>query len=75
MSLIKKSERDWQAEEDANTLSRAEEIKADKARMKSAADAARRMQEDAEIRAKALKRIAKKGSSPKKSGRVKMSEW
>lgn len=77
MSLIEKSERDWQAENDANTLARADEIKSDKSRLDRAAEAARKMQEEADARAKSLKRIAKKGGKrmSKKIGGVKLGEW
>jgi hypothetical protein len=53
------SDDEWMARDDANTLARAAEIKADKARMAKAAKAAQKMVDDAQVKARALKRIAK----------------
>ena len=52
------SEKDWQAESDARTLTEAEVIKSDEKRMGAAQKAAKRIQEEEEIRATAMKKIA-----------------
>lgn len=70
------SEKDWEAQNDADTLARAEEIKADNQRMKRAAKAAADMEKEAAVRAKAMKSIASKGKKKparpkKKAGGVK----
>ena len=49
-----KSEQDWQAEEDANTLRRYQEIINDKKRLDRALKAADKMVDDLEQRAKML---------------------
>lgn len=67
-----KSEKDWQAENDAETLARAAEIKADKKRMSAAASAAKKMVDDAAVRTKALKRVAR--TSPKKTPQKPMKK-
>ena len=70
MKAMIKSEKDWEAESDANTLARAAEIQADKKRLAAAAKAAKGMVEEASTRAKAMKRIAKKAKNkpaPKKA--------
>lgn len=71
-----KSDEAWQAESDAETLARAAEIQADKKRLKKAAKAAKSMVSDAQIRAKAMKRIAKKAipkNAPAKKSTIKKS--
>lgn len=47
----------WKAESDANTLAESDVIKADEGRMTAAESAARRMAEEAEIRAASLRNI------------------
>lgn len=62
------TEKDWQAQDDANTLARAAEIQADKTRMAAASKAAKSMVTEVTARAKAIKRIASKSKSkPKRS--------
>jgi len=53
-----KSEEDWKAECDANTLAEAEGIKSDEKRLAKAQEAAKRMLAEQEARAKALKALA-----------------
>lgn len=60
------TEKDWQAQDDANTLARAAEIKADKARMAKASQAAKKLVEEAAARAKAMKQIARTSKRGKK---------
>ncbi len=68
-----KSDAEWQAHCDANTLAGAEEIKADPTRMKAAQAQAVKMAEDKEEEAKAMEKVAGKATgSPnekKASGR------
>ncbi len=61
MAVVKMSKQDlkWQAEDDARVLAQAEAIKADKARMRRAAVAAKSMADEAMDKAKAMKRISK----------------
>ena len=56
----------WMAREDAETLARAAEIRADKARMAKAALAAKQLVDKASARAKAMKRIARAKPAIKK---------
>lgn len=56
---VSREEESWRAESDAETLARAAEIKADKARMAKAAAAAQKMLKDAKTRASAMARISK----------------
>ncbi len=53
-----KSEEDWQAENDANTLANAEAIRANPEKFERAQKAAKRMLAEEEARAKAMKTIA-----------------
>lgn len=53
------SDDQWQAQNDAETLARAAEIKADKKRMAKASQAAKKLVDEAAARAKAMKQIAK----------------
>lgn len=52
-------ERQWQAEEDAHTMARYQEILGDKARMGRAMKVARRQASDLDKRAAAMKKVAK----------------
>lgn len=68
-------EKKWEAEEDAHTLARAEEILKKKGRLKAAKTAARRMAKEQQERATALKNVAggvkimrKMGTNRKKMG-------
>ena len=67
LSVMTSSDAEWRAQSDAETLARAAEIKADKARMAKASAAAKKMVDEAAARAKAMKQIAKSG--PKKKGK------
>lgn len=62
-----KTDAEWEAQGDAETLARAAEIQADKKRLKRAAKAAKSMVSDAQTRAKAMKRIAKKAPAKRKA--------
>jgi len=53
-----KSEEYWKAENDARTLVDAEAIKADEPRMKKAQAAAKKMLDEEQARAEAMKKIA-----------------
>lgn len=57
---ITKSEKQYQAESDARTLSDAEVIKGDPARLKAAQTAAKKMASEAQDKARAMTRIAGK---------------
>jgi hypothetical protein len=58
-NTMSKSEEDWQAEDDAHTIARAEEVKADPERLKRAQKAAKRIVEQEKARAKAMEKLAK----------------
>lgn len=60
-----KSEKDWEAESDADTLARAGEIKRDKKRMNRALIAAMRMAKEQRVKAEELEKIAKAKKKPK----------
>ena len=64
---IEFNEKKWQRESDARTLSEAEQIKADKGRLKGATQAAKQMAQEAIKQAEAMKRIASKTPPPKSS--------
>ena len=74
--MTPKSDAEWQAECDADTLANAEAIKGDPKRMAAAAKKAKTMQADADkhakqaqARARAMKRVAKKTTKrPAKRG-------
>jgi hypothetical protein len=53
-------EKQWQAQDDAHALARAEEIKNDPGRVKMAAAAAKKMQQESQQRADAMKKVAQK---------------
>ena len=53
-----KTEKEWQAEEDAYTMARYEEIMADSARKNSAIKAAREKADDLNKRASAMSKVA-----------------
>ena len=53
-----KKEEEWKAESDARALQEAEAIKADEKRMGRAQKAAKRMLEEEQVKAEALKKIA-----------------
>lgn len=52
------SDRDWRAKDDARTLAEAEVIKQDKDRLIAAQDAAKRMAEEKNEEARAMKKVA-----------------
>ena len=63
-------EKRWRAEADANALIEAAAINADKARLKLALDASRKIETEARERAEAARKVAKrKPQSPKKKVR------
>ena len=59
ISLSEKSEKDWEAESDADTLARAGEIQRDKKRMSRAMIAAMRMAKEQRLKAEKLEKVAK----------------
>lgn len=61
-------ERKWQAESDAATMARYQEIMSDKARMSRAVKEAQRQARDLNARASAMRKAASGGSYPKTSG-------
>jgi hypothetical protein len=54
-----KTDKEWEAESDADTLARAGEIKRDKKRMNRALIAAMRMAKEQRIKAEELEKVAK----------------
>lgn len=65
-------ERQWQAEDDARTMARYQEILSDKARMSRAVSAARKQARDLNARATAMNKVAGGGKPcPAKSSRRK----
>jgi len=54
------SDKDWRSRDDARILTEAEKIRADKARMRNAALAAKKMQIEKQKELTALKKISKK---------------
>lgn len=68
-AMSSKTEAQWEAERDAETLARAAEIKSDKKRMAAASKAAKKMVDDAAARAKAMKQIARKAPKQVKRGK------
>jgi hypothetical protein len=66
VSKMSKSESEWRAEADANTLAEYQEIMNDKARMSRAIKVAKRKAEDLTKRANAMNSVAKTRSSRKK---------
>lgn len=58
------SDKEYQAQWDAETLATAEEIKADAGRLKAAEAKAAKMAEDKQEQAKAMKKVAGKGDGP-----------
>lgn len=61
MSKISANEKKWQAEEDAYTMARYEEIMADSARRSAAIKAAKEKASDLNKRASAMNKVASKG--------------
>ncbi len=68
------NEKRWQAESDAHTLAEAERIKEDKSRLDAAAEAAKRMAEEETERAKAMRKVAGRGSGNRSAGSAKKSK-
>lgn len=58
MATLKKMDQQWQAEDDARTMARYQEILADKARMNRAIKAAKKEADNLEKRASAMKQAA-----------------
>ncbi len=59
-----KTDKEWQAEMDAETLASGAAIRADKPRMAAAKRAAGKLAKDQQVRATAMKSIARKPSKP-----------
>lgn len=57
-------QKDWQKEDDARVLAEAKQIQADPNRLKGAQEAAKRMADETEKRAKAMRQVA--GKTPRK---------
>lgn len=66
MSKISSNEKKWQAEEDAYTMARYEEIMADSSRRNAAIKAAKEKASDLNKRANAMNKVAGTKSSKKK---------
>jgi hypothetical protein len=66
-NTVSVEEKKWQAQDDAHTLARANEIKKDSSRMKAAQVEASKMYEEQKKRADSLKSIAAKTNSTKQS--------
>lgn len=58
------SDKEWRARDDADTLARAEEIKGDEPRLKTAQAAATKMAEDKREEAAAMTKVAAKSYPP-----------
>lgn len=71
MAISKKQEQQWQAEEDARTLGRYQEILQDKARMTRATKEAEKQARDLSKRANIMQNAAKAKTANKTSGRKK----
>lgn len=67
-NTISADEKRWQAEDDARAMAQAEEVKADKARLDAAQQAAKRMADEETKRAQAMRKVA--GRKSEKSGRA-----
>ena len=65
------TEKQWQARDDAHTLARAEEIKADPTRMSNAQQAAKNMLEEQRKETQAIAKVARKGSRTNTTPSVK----
>ncbi len=61
-----KSEKEWQAESDAQTLAEGAAIQADKKRFGRASKAAQKLSKEAQVKATALKRVATRRKSSKR---------
>ena len=59
-----KSEKQWRAEDDARTLAEAEAIKIDKSRLLMARKAAKKMATEANVKARAMSKIASSKAMP-----------
>lgn len=72
MAISKRQEQQWQAQDDANTMARYQEIMQDKARMNRAIKEANKQAQDLTKRASAMKSAANmKTTSARTSGRKK----
>ena len=70
-SKMSKQDLQWQAESDANTMMRYQEIMNDKARRDRAIKEAQRQADDLSKRASVMKSVSKVGSNPRNTGRKK----
>lgn len=70
-SKMSKQDLQWQAESDANTMMRYQEIMNDKARRDRAIKEAQRQAEDLSKRASVMKSVSKAGGNPRNTGRKK----
>ena len=71
MSTSKKQEQQWQAEDDARTMARYQEILQDKARMGRAIKEANKQAQELNKRANAMRSAAKAKPATRMSGRKK----
>ena len=71
MAISKKQEQQWQAEEDARTLGRYQEILSDKARMNRATKEAERQARDLSKRANIMQSAAKAKTTNRTTGKKK----
>lgn len=72
MAISKRQEQQWQAQDDANTMARYQEIMQDKARMNRAIKEANKQAQDLTKRASAMKSAANmRTTSTRTSGRKK----
>lgn len=60
------SDKQWEAQSDAETLASGAAIRADKPRLARAAKAAQKLSKDAQVKATAMKRVAAKGKRSKR---------
>jgi hypothetical protein len=71
MAISKKQEQQWQAEEDARTMARYQEIMQDKARMGRATKEAEKQARDLSKRANIMQNAAKTKTTSKNTGKKK----
>lgn len=71
MAISKKQEQQWQAEEDARTLGRYQEILQDKARMNRATKEAEKQARDLSKRASIMQNASKAKTTVRTSGKKK----
>jgi hypothetical protein len=71
MSNVKSDENKWMREDDAMTLARAEEIKADKKRLRGAVSEAKKMARKRKTEAKNIEKIARTNIKNNSAGKPK----